>query len=590
MKAHQAPAILVCLGLLSCGGGSFAPGVGTQLRSIQIAPSQPSIPLGQNQQFTAAGHFRDGSTKDITASAVWNSSNPTVAAISGPGLAVSRAAGSANITASFSGVAGNGTLTVTQAILVSIVITPTNADLVLGTLKQFTAAGTFSDQSVKDITASVTWTSSDNSVAAISGGGLATALALGSLTISATSGSVGASTSVNVESAVLSSLTIKPENARIAQLTGQQLNAIGTYTDGTTHNVTGKASWASSNTSVATIAATGLANAVAPGTTTITATLDSITASTILDVTNATVVSLSVSPLGRTIAPGTRLLFRAVGLFSDGSTQIVTRESTWASDNVAVATIGNRGSTAIAIGPGTANISASFLGVSGSAPLNVSSATLSSISVTPPTAVLAPSTSVNCVATGTFSDGSTQVITNAVQWSSSASMVASVSDGGRVTAHSGGNATITAQLGSINGDATITVDSSQLTSIQISPSAASISEKTEVAFRATGIFADGNTQDLTTFAGWTSSEPSVATINLGYASGLTAGTTVIVAVFEGQVGTANLTVTSATAATQVVSPATNNFEQADFAQLAFSPISEKIRPNRDVTPSVTVIK
>src|SRR5215472_1547751 len=135
MKAHQAQAILLCLGLLSaCGGGSLAPGVGGILHSIQITPSGPAVPLGLNQQFTATGKYRDGSTKDITASAAWASSNSGVATITGSGFASSRATGSATIRATLSGVSGSSTLTVTQAILVSIAITPANPALVLGTV------------------------------------------------------------------------------------------------------------------------------------------------------------------------------------------------------------------------------------------------------------------------------------------------------------------------------------------------------------------------------------------------------------------------------------------------------------------------
>ncbi len=586
MKAHRAQATLLCIGLLSaCGGGSFAPGVASSspsspstpsLQSIQIAPSEPSIPLGQNQKFTAIGHYHDGTTKDITASVAWASSNTSVATISGSGLATSRATGSAAISATLSGVAGNGTLTVTNAVLVSISITPVSPVLVLGTLRQFTATGTFSDGSSRNITASVTWVSSNDSLASISGGGLATALALGSLTISATSGSVGGSTTVNVQSAGLSLITIQPGNGKIAQLTSQQFRAIGTYTDGTTHNVTGMVSWTSSNTGVAGIASNGLASALAPGTTTITASLGSISTSTKLEVTNATLVSLSIRPSGRTIAPGTRLSFTAIGFFSDGTRQVITRDSKWISDNPAVAAI-KAGSTATAIGPGTANISATFSGISGSVPLYVSSATISSISVTPATAVLAPATSVNCVATGTFSDGTTQVITNIVSWTSSASTVASVGNGGKVTANSGGSATITAQFGLVSGDSTITVDSSQLKSIRISPSVASTTQQNGVAFSAIGTFTDGNTQDLTNFALWTSSPPSVATINAGHASGLEPGTATILALFDGQAGTATLTVTSPAPALQLVSPAAADFESS----MPGTPMIDRGQPDGD---------
>src|SRR6202163_52009 len=379
--------------------------------------------------------------------------------------------------------------------LVSIAITPANAALLLGTLQQFTATGTYSDHSSQDITDSVTWSSSDISVASIAGGGLATALTLGSVTISATSGSVTGSTTVNVQSAVLSSITVRPVNKKIAPLTSLQFQAIGTYTDGSTHNLNGQVSWISSNSAVATIARGGRAKGLITGSTTITATLDSISGSTTLNVSNATIVSISVTPSGRTIAPGTKLTFAATGVFSDHTTQVITRDCTWASDNHAVASVG-AGGTATAIGPGTANISATFNGVSGSAPLNVSSAILTSISVTPASAVLAPTTSVNCVATGTYSDGSAQVITNIVTWTSTAPNVASVTAGGFVTALSAGNATISAQLGTLSGNSAIVVDGSPLTSIQVLPPTASIPQQTEQPFVATGTFADGKTQEI----------------------------------------------------------------------------------------------
>jgi trimeric autotransporter adhesin len=552
-KPRLALVVSLCLSFLSaCGGGSLGPGIGKStvtLQSIQISPSKASISVGQNQQFTATGHYSDGSSKDITNSVTWASSNTGVATISGSGLATSHSTGSATISAVSGSIFATATLTVTapKAVLLSIAVTPADADLLVGTLQQFTATGTFSDGSQQDVTGSVTWSSSNNGVVSIPAGGLATARALGSVTISASLGSVTGSTTANVQSAELSSITVRPANKKIAKLTSQAFTAIGTYTDGSTHNITGQVAWTSSNTAVATIGR-GLAKALTPGTTTITATLDSISGSTTLDVTNATVVSITVTPSGRTIAAETRLAFTAVGLFSDNTRQVITRDSMWASDNHAVATVTGAG-TATAIGPGTANISATFEGVTGSAPLIVSSATLSSISVRPATALLAPTTSVQCVAIGTFSDGSTQVMTGIVTWTSSASEVASVR-GGRVTALSGGNAIITAQLGALQGDSTIEVDASPLTSIQITPRTATIPQQTTVAFVAIGTFADGKTQDLTTEVLWTASPASVASISdlaatMGRATGLEPGTATITALFDGQVGTATLTVTGA---------------------------------------------
>lgn len=583
MKAHAVCAALLCLGLLSgCGAGSFAPGVGGNLQSIQIMPSGPSVPLGENQQLTAIGHYRDGSSQDITASVTWSSSNANVATVSGSGLGTSHSTGSSTITATLSRVTGSSTFTVTNAVLVSIAITPANSQVFLGTLNQFTATGTFSDQSTKDITGSVTWSSSNPSAASISGGGLVTALALGSLTISAASSSITGSTSVTVQASTLTSITIVPANGSIAVSTSEQFHALGNYSDGSVQNLTRQVSWASSNTAVLQIINGGMSRGLTPGTTTISATLGSVTGSTPFTITNATIVSINVTPPNQTIAVATTLDFSAAGRFSDGTLQDITGDATWSSDNTAVATV-DAGATATAVSPGTANISATFNAVTGSAPLNVTTATISSISVTPATAELAPNTLLSCFATATLSDGTTQVVTNNVNWSSSDPAVATVDNGGNVTAVAGGNAVISAQFGAVTGTSTIMVN--QLTAIQVSPSTASIPVQTGVAFTALGAFADGKTQDLTDFVFWTSSAPSVATIFAGNASGLTPGTSTIVAVFNGEGGTARLTVTTAKAISVVVSPAVADLQQGASARLrAMASFSDGT--TRDVSPWV----
>jgi len=86
----------------------------------------------------------------------------------------------------------------TSATLVSLTVTPANPSLAAGTKQQFTATGTYKDGSKKNLTSSVTWTSTPPIVATISSAGLATAVAAGSTTIQATSGSITGSTGLTV--------------------------------------------------------------------------------------------------------------------------------------------------------------------------------------------------------------------------------------------------------------------------------------------------------------------------------------------------------------------------------------------------------
>jgi subtilisin-like proprotein convertase family protein len=87
-----------------------------------------------------------------------------------------------------------GTLTITAAELVSLTVTPSTPFIDVGQNQQFTATGTFSDGTTQDLTGSVVWTSADETVAGISGSGLANALAVGNSLISASQGNIAGAT------------------------------------------------------------------------------------------------------------------------------------------------------------------------------------------------------------------------------------------------------------------------------------------------------------------------------------------------------------------------------------------------------------
>jgi len=90
--------------------------------------------------------------------------------------------------------------------LLSLAVTPANPTIFAGSTIQLTATGTFSDNTVQDLTAQASWSSSSQSVATISNAagsnGLVTSLAPGQTTITATSGSVSGTTLLTVNSVV----------------------------------------------------------------------------------------------------------------------------------------------------------------------------------------------------------------------------------------------------------------------------------------------------------------------------------------------------------------------------------------------------
>jgi uncharacterized protein YjdB len=167
----------------------------------------------------------------------------------------------------------------------SISVTPENPIILVETTQQFTATGKFSVAPTDDITTFVAWRSSDTAVATVDSNGLARGLAAGTTIITATFGDVSGGTTLTVTTATLSSITVTPANPTLPQGTTSQFTAIAAFSDGTTHDVTTLVAWTSSNTAVATINGNGLVTALTAGTTTITAVLGAISASTTLTVT-----------------------------------------------------------------------------------------------------------------------------------------------------------------------------------------------------------------------------------------------------------------------------------------------------------------
>ena len=203
-------------------GGVTSPGdmltvTAATLVSIAVTPVSPSIAKGLSQQFKATGTYTDNSTQDITTSATWVSGTPAVATITSAGLATGVGTGTTQITAALSGVTSPGdTLTVTTATLQSIAVTPNPATVLAGNTLQFVATGTFSDSSQQDLTASVTWTSSDPTIATISASGLATGAAPGGpVTIKAAFNSVSGTASLTVQAPPL--IFTQPANLTVSE-------------------------------------------------------------------------------------------------------------------------------------------------------------------------------------------------------------------------------------------------------------------------------------------------------------------------------------------------------------------------------------
>jgi uncharacterized protein YjdB len=146
--------------------------------------------------------------------------------------------------------------------------------------------------------------------------------------------------------------------------------------------------------------------------------------------------------------------------------------------------------------------------------------TLTSLAVGP-TATISQGATVQETAVGTYNDGSTNTLNSGVQWSSSATDVASVSNTGLVTGNSQGSATITAAYQATSGTSSITVNLTNVTALKISPTTANIAvDGSTTMFAYATVSGESSPVDVSPNATWTVSDSTNLTITVPTSTGV----------------------------------------------------------------------
>ena len=231
------------------------------VRSVSVSPATTAIRVGDTQAFTAVVAADAGVSTAIT----WTSVNPAVASISATGMVTGVSVGSTIVRAtSVADPTFNTTATVAVSAQRAVIVTPSAASIVAGQALPLAAAV----QIDAGLSTAVSWRTSAAAVATVSATGVVTGVANGSAVITAVSVGdtlVRGSTAITVLPSVRS-VAVLPTTAALFLGATQQLTAT-IVVDGTLSNAL---VWRSTNSSVASVNATGLVTGVAVGSTTIT--------------------------------------------------------------------------------------------------------------------------------------------------------------------------------------------------------------------------------------------------------------------------------------------------------------------------------
>lgn len=518
------------------------------LDSIQVIPQQLELANGMRQVYQAIGYYSDGSTQDLSQQVVWGSSDTQIVQMASS-LAVTQSTGSVLISASLNGASGQAILSVNSALLQSIEITINSPNLEVGLSSPISVQGLYSDDSIRDVTDLASWQVNNTAVVSVdTSTEVLKALAVGVATIQADVAGFQADVAIQVNDAVLSKIEISPVNASVAAGFKQRLIATGIFSNQTVQDLTEQVTWVSSDAGIAEVdnrlLSRGEVTALHKGSAIISAYFAGKSASANLIVSDAELMSIDVTPASSKVAMGMQQQFKAIALYSDGSQRVVTDLVEWSS-NSNKATLLNQDNPGLfqANSQGEVLVIARLKDVQSFTSLEITDAILNSLSLGLEADKQALGSSQQLIAYGQYSDGTTVDVTDQVNWASSNTSVAKVSNAngskGLVSTVSTGTVNVSAQLGSIQSDQSLEITAAVLQDIQISASSAdSFYVNQQRGLQAVGSYSDGSTQSLTAQALWSnSSEQVVAVSNAsdspGLMTALSAGLSSISASFSG---------------------------------------------------------
>lgn len=364
---------------------------------------------------------------------------------------------------------GNGP-TVTR-----IDLSQTTANIFVG--KTATLTATPKDVDGATVTGkSITWSSSDQSIATVAGG-VVTGVKPGGATITAAVGTVQSTAAVTVI-APAASVEVTPPTATIVIGGTTQLTA--TIKDAGGNVLTGRTvEWKSDNALIASVSTSGLVTSQSVGSATITATVEGKAGTATITITPVPVASVVVTPATSSLVIGGTVQLSATTRDASGNS-LAGRTVTWSSSDESITTVdGNGLVTAHALG--TATITATSESKSATAQITVAVAPVATVAVSPSSVSVLPGATTQL--TATTSDASGHVLTGrTVTWSSSDATKATVDGNGLVTGVAYGQVTITATSETKSGGATVKVSDGippVLAGLTISPSPVNVTAGTQ---------------------------------------------------------------------------------------------------------------
>ncbi len=413
------------------------------VESISLDRKEVALVEGETASLTAIILPDDATDKSVE----WTSSNGKVAIVDTEGNITAVKEGTASITAKTGDKTAACNVTVSKKIIhvESITIDRPSFNIEVGASEILSATILPDDATDK----SLTWASTNATIAEVDQTGKVTAKAAGTVTITATTtdGGLMATCEVTVFIPFIPIESLSLDRSEVVIEKGRTISLTPTIIPENASDNT--VSWKSSNNRIVSVSQQGVITAIAGGNATIIASAGDFTATCIVTVV-VPVTSIVLSQQLLTLTEGEQYSLTATIIPSDATNPTIT----WSSDNTSVATIDSNGTiTAVSEGTSIITASADEVTVNCMVTINKKVIPVSSLTIEPSTVTLNVGESMALSALILPTDATEQTI----KWSTSNNGVAEVNSDGIIRAVAPGIATITAEIGIKWSMCTVTV-------------------------------------------------------------------------------------------------------------------------------------
>ena len=366
---------LVALAACSGGGDQSPPTPAPPSPVASVAVTLGAVQLVVGGSTSATADTRSSTGVALSGRVVtWSASNAAVATVSSTGTITALTPGTTSIVATSEGQSGSATLTVLPIPVANVTVALAQPSLTVGS--GTVATVTLRSAANEVLTGrTITWSTSNASVATVNTSGNITTFAPGTTTITATSEGQSGSAVLTVTPVPVANVTVSLA-AQSLQI-GQSTTALAIARDAAGNVLTGRpTTWSSATASVASVSANGVVSALSVGTTVISASIDGRVSSAVLQVSAIGVASVTLSPTAISMVAGDLRI--VVATVRDAFGSILTgRQVEWFTSNSTIVDGAVRGDTAIITGlrPGTVTVSVQVDGRTASIPVLVQAPT-----------------------------------------------------------------------------------------------------------------------------------------------------------------------------------------------------------------------